>query len=223
MSGKATWPPVTAEPSAPPAQAIMNPTAVADGCHRSKSKLYPQQRSAIMPRPASTLALATSIGLLVSACGGQKPLAVAAPPASARPLITALEAAQPEVSTSPAPGSQADLLAQAGTDTVLFPLDSHDLDPQAQSILLRHAAWLQRNPAARIALEGHCDERGTREHNLALGERRANAAKNFLANQGIAVDRMSTISYGKERPAVDGSDEAAWTRNRRAVTVIIGG
>lgn len=176
-----------------------------------------------MARLATTLILASSLGLLVSACAGQKPPAVAAPPATARPQIAATEPAPPEVRPSPAPGSQAELRAQAGTDTVLFSLDSHELEPEAQAILLRHAAWLQRNPAARVTLEGHCDERGTREYNLALGERRANAAKNFLANQGIAVDRISTVSFGKERPAVEDSGEAAWAMNRRAVTVVIGG
>uniref|UniRef100_UPI003562570E OmpA family protein n=1 Tax=Sandarakinorhabdus sp. TaxID=1916663 RepID=UPI003562570E len=73
----------------------------------------------------------------------------------------------------------------------------------------------------RVTLEGHCDERGTREYNLALGDRRANSAKNFLASQGIDVARLATISYGKERPAVDGSDESAWAQNRRAVTMVM--
>ena len=74
----------------------------------------------------------------------------------------------------------------------------------------------------KVTIEGHADERGTREYNLALGERRANSVKNFLAGQGVAADRISVISYGKERPAVEGSDESAWAQNRRAVTVLVG-
>ena len=83
--------------------------------------------------------------------------------------------------------------------------------------------WLARNPQVRVTIEGHTDERGTREYNLALGERRANAAKNFLGAQGVGADRLTIISYGKERPAVDGSNEEAWARNRRAVTVVVSG
>ena len=94
------------------------------------------------------------------------------------------------------------------------------LDGEARATLARHAEWLKRNPGVRVTVEGHCDERGTREYNLALGDRRANAAKNFLASQGVAVSLMTIISYGKERQAVDGTGEAAWAQNRRAVTVI---
>lgn len=83
------------------------------------------------------------------------------------------------------------------------------------------AEWLQRNPAVRVLVEGHADERGTRDYNLALGERRANAAKNYLASLGIDPARIETISYGKERPEAMGSNEEAWARNRRAVTVVI--
>jgi peptidoglycan-associated lipoprotein len=81
-------------------------------------------------------------------------------------------------------------------------------------------AWLQRNPNVRVTIEGHADERGTREYNLALGDRRANAAKNYLAARGISPSRMTTISWGKERPVAEGSDESAWGQNRRAVTVL---
>ncbi len=83
------------------------------------------------------------------------------------------------------------------------------------------AAWLARNPGVRVTIEGNCDERGTREYNLALGERRANAAKNYLASLGVDPARMTTISYGKERPVALGSDEAAWALNRRAVSVVV--
>ena len=121
------------------------------------------------------------------------------------------------------PGSAADFRAKVGSDTVLFTTDSYDIDGDARSILDRQAQWLQQYPNVRISIEGHCDERGTREYNLALGDRRANSAKNYLASAGIAPSRISTISYGKERPAATGSDEGAWAQNRRAVTVVIKG
>ena len=121
------------------------------------------------------------------------------------------------------PGSSADFKEKAGSDTVLFATDSYDLDGESRSILDRQIQWLQQYPAVRITVEGHADERGTREYNLALGDRRANSAKNYLASQGVSAARISTISYGKERPVAMGSDEGAWAQNRRAVTVVIDG
>ena len=118
------------------------------------------------------------------------------------------------------PGSRADFLQQVGTDTVHFATDSHDIDQEASSILSAQARWLVAHASVRVSLEGHCDERGTREYNLALGDRRANAAKNALVSAGVSPDRISTISYGKERPVAMGSDEASWAQNRRAVTVV---
>jgi len=117
------------------------------------------------------------------------------------------------------PGSQQDLAATAG-DRVFFAFDRSDISPEAREILARQADWLRRYPNVTVTIEGHCDERGTREYNLALGERRAQAAKNVLVASGIPAARISTISYGKERPAVVGSDEEAYAQNRRAVTVV---
>jgi peptidoglycan-associated lipoprotein len=97
----------------------------------------------------------------------------------------------------------------------------YNIDPQSASILDTQAAWLSKYPNVHITIEGHCDERGTREYNLALGDRRANAAKNYLAEHGVSADRISTISYGKERPIALGSTPDAWAQNRRAVTVVI--
>ena len=91
---------------------------------------------------------------------------------------------------------------------------------EAQQTLTHQAEWLKQYSKVNVTVEGHCDERGTREYNLALGERRAAAAKKYLVGTGIAANRISTISYGKERPAVIGSDESAWSQNRRAVTVV---
>ncbi|WP_448662197.1 peptidoglycan-associated lipoprotein Pal [Sphingomonas sp. CJ20] len=107
------------------------------------------------------------------------------------------------------------------SDTVHFGLDQYDIDPEARAILDSQATWLAAHPNARITIEGHCDERGTREYNLGLGDRRANAAKNYLAARGVSASRITTISYGKERPIALGSDEAAWAQNRRAVTIVI--
>jgi peptidoglycan-associated lipoprotein len=117
------------------------------------------------------------------------------------------------------PGSQQDLEASAG-DRIFFAFDRSDISPEAREILARQADWLRRYPNVTVTIEGHCDERGTREYNLALGERRAQAAKNVLVALGIPVSRISTISYGKERPAVVGSTEEAYAQNRRAVTVV---
>lgn len=104
-------------------------------------------------------------------------------------------------------------------DRVFFAFDSSAISSDAAASLRTQADWLRKNNT-NVIVEGHADERGTREYNLALGERRANSVKQYLVSQGIAADRISTVSYGKERPAVLGSNEAAWAQNRRAVTVV---
>lgn len=118
------------------------------------------------------------------------------------------------------PGSVAEFQSAAVGDRVFFDTDSSEINGQGQAILERQAQWLNRYTRYSFTLEGHADERGTREYNLALGERRANAVKRYLQSQGIQEARLRTISYGKERPAVLGSNEAAWSQNRRGVTVI---
>jgi peptidoglycan-associated lipoprotein len=107
-------------------------------------------------------------------------------------------------------------------NTIHFGLDQFDIDPESRAILDSQARWLVAHPNVRITIEGHCDERGTREYNLALGDRRANAAKNYLAARGVSPSQINTISYGKERPAALGSDDNSWAQNRRAVTIVIG-
>jgi peptidoglycan-associated lipoprotein len=119
----------------------------------------------------------------------------------------------------PRAGSQEDLVANVG-DRVLFDLDSSVVRGDQRVVLERQAAWLQRYPQVTVSLEGHADERGTREYNLALGQRRANSARDLLVAGGVAGSRVSTISYGKDRPAALGSTEEAWAQNRRAVTVV---
>jgi peptidoglycan-associated lipoprotein len=120
------------------------------------------------------------------------------------------------------PGSNADFLAQMnGRNVIYFDTDKYDIDATDASALRVQADWLQRYPGKQVTIEGHCDERGTREYNLALGERRANAAKNYLVSIGVNAARLSTISYGKERPVALGSNEQSWAQNRRAVTLTI--
>ena len=116
-------------------------------------------------------------------------------------------------------GSQEDLIVNVG-DRVFFGYDSSDLDSDALELLQDQVAWLKQNSNVSVTVEGHCDERGTREYNLALGEKRAQAVKNYLIGLGVNPDRVSTISYGKERPAVVGSNDGAWAQNRRSVTIV---
>lgn len=117
------------------------------------------------------------------------------------------------------PGSQADLEQNVG-DRVFFGYNSSTLSSAAQATLQRQSEWLKQYGNLNVVVEGHADERGTRAYNLALGERRAAAARNYLLSLGVASSRVTVVSYGKERPAVLGSNEEAWAQNRRAATVI---
>lgn len=114
---------------------------------------------------------------------------------------------------------QSDLVVDVG-DRIFFATDSYQLDSEARTILDGQAGWLNQNSGSYITIEGHADERGTREYNLALGERRASAVKNYLTALGVDASRVNVVSYGKERPAVPGSNPTAWAQNRRAVTKI---
>ena len=165
--------------------------------------------------------LFVAAGLLAAAGCAKKPPADLPPPAVGTDQ-GANTGDQSGVGTAVVPGSQQDFVASVSSDTVYFDTDGYDVDAEDRATLDSQIGWLQKYPQARVTLEGHADERGTREYNLALGDRRANAAKNYLVTQGIAADRISTISYGKERPKALGSDESSWAQNRRAVTVIIG-
>ncbi len=117
------------------------------------------------------------------------------------------------------PGSEQDLVQNVG-DRVFFDFNKSNIKPEGRVTLQRQAAWLKKYPNVTVTIEGHCDERGTEEYNLALGERRATAARNALVALGIAPNRIKTISYGKERPIVLGSNPAAWAQNRVAITVV---
>jgi peptidoglycan-associated lipoprotein len=120
------------------------------------------------------------------------------------------------------PGSAEDLRVNVG-DTVHFAYDSFDVEDGDKSLLQRQASWLAKYPAVRVTIEGHADERGTREYNLALGARRANAVKEYLVSVGVSSARVDTISYGKERPICSSSDEGCWAENRRGVTTVVSG
>jgi peptidoglycan-associated lipoprotein len=117
------------------------------------------------------------------------------------------------------PGSKEDFVANVG-DRVFFDFDKYSLRADAKAALDKQVAWLKKYPTYAMSIEGHADERGTREYNLALGDRRANSVKEYLVANGVAAARVKTISYGKERPVALGSNEAAWSQNRRGVTVL---
>ena len=168
---------------------------------------------------AVAAALAMSAG-----CGKKAPKELPPPPAqeSTGEAATGEDASAGGVGTEVLPGSRADFLRSVGMDgdRVFFDTDQYDLDDRDRATLDAQARWLQANAGVRVTIEGHADERGTRDYNLALGDRRANAAKNYLAARGVSPSRMTVISYGKERPEALGSDESAWAQNRRAVTVL---
>lgn len=165
-----------------------------------------------------TLSLVLASGLVLSACSKKAPQILPPDPGGSATGQTT----DGSGSTAVVPGSQADFVAQLmGQDTILFDTDRYNIDATDQAALAAQAQWLARYPAKRVSVEGHADERGTREYNLALGERRANAAKNYLVSLGVDPGRVTTVSHGKEKPLALGSDEASWAQNRRAVTVTV--
>ena len=174
-----------------------------------------------------TIAALAAALVLTGACG-KKPKKLPPPPAGADAGSGAggagagvgAGAGAGGVGQAALPGSRADFMQSVAADRVYFETDSYSIDGEDRAVLDSQAAWLQRNPTVRVTIEGHADERGTREYNLALGDRRANAAKNYLQSRGVDAGRMNVISWGKERPVAEGSDESAWAQNRRAVTVL---
>jgi peptidoglycan-associated lipoprotein len=129
------------------------------------------------------------------------------------------EQAAAPAGTTVTPGSVADFRQNVG-DRVYFDTDASTVREDGRATLTKQAAWLKQYATYQITVEGHCDERGTREYNIALGERRATAVRQFLIAQGVPAARLKTISYGKERPEVVGSDEGSWARNRRGVSTL---
>ena len=169
-----------------------------------------------MMKTRNTLMIAVAI-VALSACAKKR---VELPPA---PIGTqdGNTSTGPTRPSGPIAGSQEDFVASITADRIFFDTDKFDVDGEDQEVLRSQATWLAKYPAKRVTIEGHADERGTRDYNIALGERRANSAKNFLSSLGVDAARISTISYGKERPDALGSDEASWAKNRRAVTVTL--
>jgi len=164
-----------------------------------------------------TLLAACLCLLALNACA-KKPVATTQLP-PAPPAQTETPTAE-----APASGVQAEAVSEAAApasavpqlEKIFFEYDSYTLSAQSREILARNAEWLRENPSAKLTVEGHCDERGSDEYNLALGERRAEAVRKYLVTLGVAADRLSIISYGEERPAVAGHGEGAWAQNRRA-------
>ncbi len=136
--------------------------------------------------------------------------------ASSTTATTSTTTAPTTMIAGPTPGSQEHLVVNVG-DRIFFDFDRNDLTPEARATVEALAVWMNNYPAVTMTIEGHADERGTREYNLALGERRASAINDYLVALGVAANRLSTISYGKERPAVPGSTEESWAQNRRGV------
>ncbi len=139
-----------------------------------------------------------------------------APTTTAPTQTTATPAPAP---AGPAAGSQEDLKVNVG-DRVFFGYDQFNLQGPARETLERQAVWLKKYPAVTVTVEGHCDERGTREYNLALGDRRAQSVKDYLVSLGVDPSRVATISYGKERPEELGHNDSAWAQNRRGVSIV---
>jgi peptidoglycan-associated lipoprotein len=171
------------------------------------------------------MALSTSIKLIAAAgtlvLAGCTTKPAPAPEAAPEPPPAGSDYA-PVTQSNIIPGSAEDLRVNVG-DTVHFEYDKYQLREEDRGVLQRQASWLQKYPQVRVSIEGHCDERGTREYNLALGARRANAVKEYLVSLGVSSGRVETISYGKERPICTESSEGCYAQNRRAVTTVTSG
>jgi peptidoglycan-associated lipoprotein len=163
--------------------------------------------------------IAIAGAIVLAGCTTKPPPATEAPPEAPPPAGSEYA---PVTQSNIIPGSAEDLRVNVG-DTVHFDYDRYQLREQDRSILQRQAVWLQKYPQVRVSIEGHCDERGTREYNLALGARRANAVKEYLVSLGVSSGRVETISYGKERPICTESNEGCYAQNRRAVTTVTSG
>lgn len=172
------------------------------------------------------LALIGLAAASLAACASRpKPAGPMAPTPPSQP--TAPAETQPSMPPSPVdqgplPGTVQDFVINIG-ERVYFDTDQYDIRSDAQPTLTAQAQWLNRYPAVRVRIEGNADERGTREYNLALGARRANAVREFLVGQGVSGSRIETLSYGKERPIDPGTTEDAWAKNRNARTAITDG
>ena len=174
-------------------------------------------------RKSTQIMLATAVVLAVSGCSNTRNRVGELPPVDESAYGNGSGTGSGSVGNTIVPGSQADFQRSVSSDTIFFETDSYAIDQTDRATLTSQSQWLQRYPNTRVTIEGHADERGTREYNLALGERRANAARNYLVSLGIDPSRISVVSYGKERPIALGSDAESWARNRRAVSVTVQG
>ena len=167
-----------------------------------------------------TLVLIMTLVLAACATAPKETASTKSTTSSSSSSSSSTEASMPQVVDGVYVGSDTvEMLAVGVPDRVFFAYDSYSLTSDAQDSLAKQAKWLKANGSVTISIEGHADERGTREYNLALGDRRANAAKDFLMAQGISSSRITTISFGKERPVNAASNKTAWAQNRRSVTV----
>jgi len=179
-------------------------------------------------RRIAVSAVSIMAAVSIAACASHPkpaPMASAAPPNAPAPYTAPNAPAPPPVasgSLGPVPGSVQDFVIHAG-DRIYFDLNAYTLKAEAHSTLDAQAAWLQRYPEVRVRIEGNCDDRGTEEYNFALGERRAQAVKDYLADHGVSAARIATVSYGKEHPIAIGSTEDDYAKNRNAHTDIVSG
>jgi peptidoglycan-associated lipoprotein len=174
----------------------------------------------IMPRRMKLLRsfVLISVAASLACCTSKEQAATTAPPAQSMAQSTAVA----PVASGILPGSVQDFQVNVG-DTVHFAFNDYEVRESDKPMLQHQAAWLKKYPQITVAVEGNCDERGTREYNLALGARRANAVKEYLMSFGVTAARINTISYGKERPVCTQSSEECWAQNRRGVTAIMSG
>ena len=178
-----------------------------------------KQKEKKMSKTRLTLIVATA-ALAIAGCAKKAPETL---PPVAGPVDSGADSGAVDsgnVGGAPLPGSRADFMQNVPSDRVFFDTDDYSVDGEDRSTLDAQARWLLANGNVSVTIEGHADERGTREYNLALGERRANAVKNYLSSRGVPATRLTTISWGKERPVAQGSSEDAWAQNRRSVTVV---
>jgi len=173
-------------------------------------------------RTALRFALIATAAASMTACASRPKPAGPAPTTAPPPAAEQPAPSTGVVGESVIPGSERDFVINAG-DRVYFDFDSYEVRVDAQPVLEAQAAWLKRYPGVKVRIEGNTDERGTREYNIALGARRANAVREILIAQGVGSDRLTTVSYGKEQPIDPGSTEESWARNRNAHTQILSG
>jgi peptidoglycan-associated lipoprotein len=173
-------------------------------------------------RTTLRLVLVATAAASVAACASRPKPTPPAPAAPPPPAASEPAPAPGPVGESVLPGSERDFVINAG-DRVYFDFDKYEVRADAQPILDAQSAWLKRYGTVRVRIEGNCDERGTREYNLALGARRANAVREYLVSHGVSADRITTVSYGKEKPIDPGTGEEADAHNRNSHTAIVSG